>query len=123
MALGAALGWSNLPTVLVSILLAFIFGYTLTLVPLRRAGLAWRSALALAFAADTLSIALMEVVDNAIVLLTPGAMAASLSSLLFWGTLVLSLFVAGVAAYPLNRWLILQGRGHAVVHEHHTGQR
>jgi hypothetical protein len=123
MVLGTALGWSNLRTVLASILLAFIFGYTLTLVPLRRAGLAWRSALGLAFAADTLSIALMEVVDNAIVLLTPGAMAAPLTSLLFWGTLVLSLFIAGVAAYPLNRWLILQGRGHAVVHEHHTGQR
>lgn len=119
MVLGTSLSWSNLATIVVSILLAFVFGYSLTLIPLRRSGLGWSTALGLAFAADTLSITLMEIVDNAIMLLIPGAMDAPLSSPTFWGSLVLALLLAGVAAFPLNRWLILRGRGHAVVHAHH----
>jgi Domain of unknown function (DUF4396) len=116
MVLGTALSWSDLITVVVAVVLAFIFGYALTLIPLRRAGLGWGAALGLAFAADTLSITLMELVDNAIMLLIPGAMDAPVTSSLFWGSLMLALLVAGVAAFPLNRWLILRGRGHAVVH-------
>jgi hypothetical protein len=119
MVLGTALRWPNWVTVAVSVALAFVFGYSLTLLPLRRAGLAWTRALSLAFAADTLSIALMEIVDNVIMLVVPGAMEAPLDSLLFWGALAGSLVLAGVAAFPLNRWLILRGRGHAVVHAVH----
>lgn len=104
------------------LLLAFIFGYSLTLIPLRRAGLTWRTALPLAFAADALSIALMEIIDNAIMVLIPGAMAAQLDSPLFWASLAVALLIAGVAAYPLNRWLILRNRGHAVIHQYHGGQ-
>jgi hypothetical protein len=118
MVLGTALSWSNLATIVVAVALAFVFGYALTLIPLRRSGLAWSTALGLAFAADTLSITLMELVDNAIMLLVPGAMDAPLNSPLFWGSLALALLVAGVAAFPLNLWLILRGRGHAVVHGH-----
>ena len=106
MVIGTALGLSNLRVIGLAIVLAFIFGYSLTLIPLRRAGLPWRTALPLAFAADTLSIGLMEIIDNAIMLLIPGAMAAPLDSLLFWASLALALLVAGIAAYPLNRWLI-----------------
>ncbi len=119
MVLGTAYGWSNLTTILAAVALAFLFGYGLTLVPLRRAGLPWNRALRLAFAADTLSIALMELVDNLIMILIPGAMDAPLGSVLFWGSLFAALLVAGVAAYPLNRWLIGRGRGHAVVHQAH----
>jgi len=122
MVLGTALGWSNWLTVVVSVALAFVFGYSLTLLPLRRAGLAWTKALGLALGADTLSITLMEIVDNAIMLLVPGAMEASLNSLLFWGSLAISLVLAGLAAFPLNRWLILRGRGHAVAHAYHGGR-
>lgn len=99
--------------------LAFVFGYGLTLQPLLSSGIAVRAALGLALAADTLSITVMEIVDNAIVLLIPGAMDAGVTSVLFWGSLALSLAVAGVAAYPVNRWLISRGRGHAVIHGHH----
>jgi hypothetical protein len=122
MVLGTALGWSNWLTVVVSVALAFVFGYSLTLLPLRRAGLAWTKALGFALGADTLSITLMEIVDNAIMLLVPGAMEAPLNSLLFWGSLAISLVLAGLAAFPLNRWLILRGGGHAVVHAHHGGR-
>jgi hypothetical protein len=99
--------------------LAFCFGYSLTLMPLLRGGLALGAALPVAFAADTISIAIMEVVDNAIMLVIPGAMGAGLTNLLFWGSLAVSLLIAGAAALPANRWLIARGRGHAVVHGHH----
>jgi hypothetical protein len=117
MLVGTALGLSNLATVALSIALAFAFGYGLTSVPLLRAGLALGAVVPIALASDTLSIATMEVVDNAIVLAVPGAMSAGLGELLFWGSLAFSLVVAGAFAVPVNRWLIARGRGHAVVHE------
>lgn len=89
------------------------------MVPLIRSGLAYGKVLSLALASDTISITIMEIVDNAIMLLIPGAMAAGLDSLLFWGSLVVALLIAGAAAYPVNRWLIARGRGHAVVHRYH----
>jgi hypothetical protein len=117
MAIGTAAGFSNLGTVLLSIALAFLFGYGLTSLPLLRAGLALSAVIPIALASDTLSITTMEVVDNAIVLAIPGALAAGLGTLLFWGSLSFSLVVAGAFAVPVNRWLIGRGRGHAVVHE------
>lgn len=119
MILGTALGLGNWPTVALSVVLAFFFGYTLTMLPLLRAGLALKTALGLAFASDTVSIAIMEIVDNAIMLVIPGAMTAGLTAPLFWGSLALSLVVAGIAAFPVVRWLISRGRGHAVVHKYH----
>jgi Domain of unknown function (DUF4396) len=119
MVIGTALGWGNLATIALAVVLAFVFGYALTLIPLIRANLAWRTALGLAFASDTASIALMEIVDNAIMLVIPGAMDAGLNSMLFWGSLAVSLVIAGVAAFPLNRWMIARGIGHAVVHKYH----
>jgi len=119
MVIGTALGFSNLATIVLAVVLAFLFGYALTLIPLIRANLAWGSALGLAFAADTASITIMEIVDNAIMLVIPGAMDAGLTSMLFWGSLAFSLVIAGAAAFPVNRWLISRGRGHAVVHQHH----
>jgi hypothetical protein len=121
MVLGTALGWSNGATIVLSVVLAFLFGYGLTMLPLLRSGLALGTAVSLALASDTASIALMEVVDNAIMLLIPGAMHAGLGTALFWGSLLASLLIAGTAAFPLNRWLIVRGRGHAVVHAHHGG--
>jgi len=112
-------GWSNGPSVALAIVLAFGFGYSLTLVPLVRAGLGWRRATRLALAADTLSIVTMEVMDTAVVLVVPGAMAAGLTDALFWTSLAVSLAVAFVVTVPVNRWLIARGRGHAVVHAHH----
>jgi hypothetical protein len=117
MIVGTALGFSNLGTIALSIALAFLFGYGLTSLPLLRAGLALAAVLPLALASDTLSIATMEIVDNAIVLLVPGAMDAGVGDLLFWGSLAFSLAIAGVVAVPVNGWLIARGRGHAVVHE------
>ena len=119
MVIGVGLGWSNLATIVLSVVLAFLFGYSLTLLPLLRAGLAFGTALDLALAADTVSIAVMEVVDNVIMLVVPGAMDAGLAQPLFWTSLALSLVVAGVVAFPVNRWLITRGRGHAVVQRHH----
>jgi hypothetical protein len=119
MVIGTALGWGNFPTLALAVALAFAFGYALTLAPLLRAGLGLRTAVGLALAADTASIAIMEVVDNAVMLAVPGAMDAGLADPLFWGSLVLALAVAAVAAFPVNRWLIARGRGHAVVHAHH----
>jgi hypothetical protein len=119
MVLGTAFGWSNSVTVVASVVLAFATGYALTLRPLFKAGLPWRTALGLAFASDTLSVATMEVVDNLVMLLIPGAMAATLAQPLFWGSLALSLVLAGLAAFPVNRWLIARGKGHAVVHAYH----
>ena len=118
MVVGTALGWGNAPTIVLAVVLAFFFGYALTLIPLRKA-VGLQSALRLALAADTASITVMEIVDNAIMLIIPGAMDAGLASLLFWGSLAFSLAVAAVAAFPVNRWLIARGRGHAVVHPHH----
>ncbi|MGH3092091.1 MAG: DUF4396 domain-containing protein [Gaiellaceae bacterium] len=117
--IGTALGWSNWPTVALAVALAFVFGYSFTMVPLLRGGLVLGTAVGLALAADTLSIAVMEIVDNAIILAVPGAMEAGLTSLLFWGSLALALAIAFVAAFPVNRYLIARGRGHAVVHAHH----
>jgi hypothetical protein len=117
--IGTALGWRALPTIVLAIVLAFLFGYSLTMAPLLRGGLALGAAVPIALAADTISISIMELVDNAIILVLPGAMDAGLTELLFWGSLAFSLLVAGAAAYPANRWLIARGRGHAVVHEHH----
>ena len=119
MVLGTALGWSNWPTVALAVVLAFLFGYAMTLVPLRRAGMAWSTALGLAFASDTVSMAVMELVDNAIILMIPGAMDAGLADSLFWGSLVIAMILAGLAAFPVNRWLIARGKGHALVHAHH----
>jgi Domain of unknown function (DUF4396) len=117
MAIGTALGFSDLGTVALAVGLAFLFGYTLTSLPLLRAGLALSAVVPIALAADTLSIALMELVDNAIMLLIPGAMEAGLGDVLFWGSLSFALAIAGAAAFPLNRWLIARGKGHTAVHE------
>lgn len=119
MVIGTALSWRNLATVVLSVVLAFFFGYALTVRPLLRAGIATGTVLRLAFASDTASIAIMEVVDNALMLVIPGAMQAPLDSGLFWGSLALSLLLAASAAFPVNRWLISRGRGHAVVHRYH----
>jgi hypothetical protein len=119
MVIGTALGLSNLQTIGLAIVLAFISGYALTMLPLLKAGMGLAGASRLALAADTASIAIMEVVDNAVMLLIPGAMDAGLSSPLFWGSLAVALVIAGVAAYPVNRWLIARGAGHAKVHVHH----
>ena len=120
MVLGTALGWGNAPTIALSVALAFLFGYGLTMRPLLASGLTSPVVLKLAFASDTVSITIMEIVDNAIMLLIPGAMEAGLDSGRFWASLVLSLLVAGAAAFPVNRWMIARGRGHAVVHRHHS---
>jgi hypothetical protein len=119
MVIGIALGWGNGATIALAVVLAFMFGYALTLLPLLRA-MSVGSALKLALAADTASITVMEIVDNAIMLVIPGAMEAGLTTLIFWGSLAFSLAVAGVAAFPVNRWLIARGKGHAVVHAHHA---
>src|SRR3712207_264376 len=119
--IGTILGWGNLATIALAVVLAFFFGYSLTMVPLLRSGLALATVLPVAFAADTLSITVMEVVDNLIILIIPGAMEAGLGSLLFWGSLGFALAVAFVAAFPVNRYLIVRGRGHAVVHQYHHG--
>ncbi len=117
--IGVWLEWSNTASILIAVVLAFFFGYSLTLWPLLSGGVAFREALTVALASDTLSITVMEVVDNVVVLVIPGAMDAGLSSLLFWGSLALSLAVAFVAALPVNRWLISRGSGHARVHHSH----
>jgi hypothetical protein len=119
MVIGTATGMSNAATVVLSIALAFVFGYALTMRGVLRSGLPFAQALKVALAADTVSIAVMEVVDNAVVLAVPGAMDAGLTSALFWGSLVGSLAIAFVVTTPVNRWLIARGRGHAVVHERH----
>jgi hypothetical protein len=119
--IGTILGWGSVAIIALAVVLAFFFGYSLTMLPLLRSGLALATVLPIAFAADTLSITVMEIVDNLIILIIPGAMEAGLTSLLFWGSLALALAVAFVAAFPLNRWLIARGRGHAVVHQYHGG--
>lgn len=117
--IGTALGWGNWETIVLAIALAYVFGYALTMVPLVRAGLALTAALPLAFASDTVSIAVMEFVDNVVLLLIPGAMEAGLDDALFWASLAFALVLAGIAAFPVNRYLIARGKGHAVVHAHH----
>jgi hypothetical protein len=112
------LGWHDVPSIALAVVLAFAFGYALTLQPLFASGMDVGRAMRLAFAADTLSITVMEIVDNAIVLAVPGAMDAGITDGLFWGSLIVSLAVAGLAAFPVNRWLIARGQGHAVVHGH-----
>jgi len=121
MVLATAFGWGNALSIAVAIVLAFFFGYSLTISPVLRAGVSFRRALPIAFASDTLSITTMEIVDNAFILIVPGAIAAELTDGLFWWSLATSLVIAFVAAVPVNRWLIARGRGHAVVHEYHHG--
>jgi Domain of unknown function (DUF4396) len=116
-AIGTALGWSDLATILLAIALAFLFGYSLTSLPLLRAGFAFAAVVPIALASDTLSIAVMEIVDNVILVVIPGAMDAGLGDVLFWGSLSVALVIAGAFALPVNRWLIARGKGHAVVHE------
>jgi hypothetical protein len=117
--IGTALGWSNFSTIVLAIVLAFVFGYSLTIAPVLKAGLGLSAALGVALAADTLSITVMEIVDNAVLLLIPGAMDAGLASPLFWGSLAVALLVAFVVTVPVNRALIARGRGHAVAHRYH----
>lgn len=119
MVVGTALGWSDLQTIVLAVALAFVFGYAFTVTPVMRSGLSLRAAIPVALAADTLSITVMEVVDNAIMLAVPGAMDAHLDSWLFWGALAVALAVAFVVTVPVNRWLIGRGKGHAVVHRFH----
>ena len=119
MVISTAFGLSNAVSIILSIALAFLFGYGLTLRPVLMAGIPFRRAAGLAFASDTLSITTMELVDNAFILLVPGAIAAGLTDSLFWWSLLVSLVIAFVVTVPVNRWLIGRGRGHAVLHELH----
>jgi hypothetical protein len=119
MAIATALGWGNLASIALAVGLAFVFGYTLTLLPVLRAAVPMRRAVSLAFASDTASIAVMEAVDNGFILIVPGAIEAGLDEALFWWSLLLGFVIAFFFAFPLNRWLIARGKGHAVVHAHH----
>jgi len=112
-------GWSNGASIVLAIVLAFFFGYSLTIIPVLRSGIALKTAIGVALAADTVSILTMEIVDNAVVLAVPGAMEAGLTDWLFWASLALSLLVAFAITVPVNRALIARGRGHAVVHQYH----
>jgi uncharacterized protein DUF4396 len=118
MVVSTGLGWGSVASIAISILLAFCFGYALTLRSVLRAAIPLRRALSLVLASDTVSITTMEIVDNAFIVVVPGALAAGLADRLFWWSLALSLAIAFVVALPVNRWLIARGRGHAVVHEH-----
>ena len=119
MVISTALGWHNAASIALSIALAFFFGYTLAIRPVLAAGLSFRQALGVALAADTVSIAVMELVDNAGLLVIPGAMDAGVADWLFWGSLVASLAIAFVVTVPVNRWMIARGKGHAVAHQYH----
>ncbi|MEV6968773.1 DUF4396 domain-containing protein [Hamadaea sp. NPDC051192] len=119
MVLGTAFGLHNAATVVLSVALAFVFGYALTMRGVLRAGVDWRTAVKVALAADTVSIAVMELLDNTVMVTVPGAMDAGLTSALFWGALAFSLVVAFLVTTPVNRWLIGRGKGHAVVHQYH----
>jgi hypothetical protein len=119
MVIGTAAGWANAPTIVISIVLAFVFGYSLTMRGVLRAGVGFRQAVRVALAADTVSIIVMEIVDNGVLVAVPGAMDAGLATWLFWASLAFSLAVAFVVTLPVNRWMIGRGRGHAVVHEYH----
>jgi hypothetical protein len=119
-AIGTAIGLGNFETIALAIGLAFLFGYGLTSLPLLRAGMALGAVVPIALASDTVSIGVMELVDNAIILLIPGAMEAGLADIGFWAALAVALLIAGAVAWPVNRWLIARGKGHAVVHRHHA---
>ncbi|KWT60334.1 hypothetical protein ADL21_19115 [Streptomyces albus subsp. albus] len=119
MVVGTALSWHNAPTMVLAVVLAFFFGYALTLRGVLRSGLGLRTAVRVALAADTLSIAVMELIDNGVIALIPGALDAALSDALFWWTLALSLALAFVVTTPVNRWMISRGKGHAVAHRYH----
>lgn len=119
MVISSALNWPAFPSIVLSVVLAFTFGYAFSMTPLLRNGVALRKALTLVLAADTLSIAVMEIVDNIFILLVPGAIHAGLDTALFWVSLALSLVAAFLAAFPVNKYLISRGMGHAVVHEYH----
>jgi hypothetical protein len=119
MVLGTAWGLSNGATIALAVFLAFAFGYAFTFFPMLRSGMALRTAIGVTLAADTASITVMEIVDNAIMSVIPGAMTAGLDQTLFWGALAVSLVIAGVAAFPLNRFLIQRGKGHALAHAAH----
>ena len=119
MVISTAFGWGNFAAIVLSIILAFFFGYALTMRPLLASGLSLGRATRLALSADTVSITVMEITDNAILLVIPAAMDAQLNEPLFWGSLALSLAIAGVVAFPVNRWMIGRGQGHAVVHGAH----
>jgi hypothetical protein len=121
MVIATALGWHDLPSIVLAIVLAFAFGYALTIRQLLAAGVPFGRAARTALASDTVSITVMEIVDSLIVIAIPGAMAAGLGDALFWGSLAFSLLVAFIVALPVNRWLIARGRGHAVMHAHHGG--
>ena len=123
MVLATALGWGDVLSIAVAVLLAFAFGYSLTMLAVLRAGVPVRRAIRVAFASDTVSIATMELVDNAFIVIVPGALAAGLTDPLFWWSLLASLAIAFVVTVPVNRWLIGRGRGHAVVHEYHHSHR
>jgi hypothetical protein len=119
MVIGTALGLHNVTTIVLAIILAFVFGYALTMRGVLRAGVGFRTALGVALAADTVSIAVMEVLDNTVMIVVPGAMDAGLGSVLFWGALAFSLIVAFILTTPVNKWMISRGKGHAVVHHYH----
>lgn len=119
MVIGTALGWHDVATIALAVGLAFLFGYSLTFWPIRRSGIPFKKAIKTTLAADTISIASMEIIDNAIMVIIPGAMTAGLASGLFWGSLGFSLLVAFIITVPINRLLIKRGLGHALVHEHH----
>ena len=120
LAIATAFGWGNVASIALAVALAFVFGYAFTLVPLKRSGIALGAALGLAFAADTVSISIMELIDNTVIVLIPGAMEAGLGDGRFWWALALGLAIAFVVALPVNRWLIGRGRGHAKVHGAHA---
>jgi Domain of unknown function (DUF4396) len=113
-------GLGNFASIALAIVLAFFFGYGLTSLPLLRSGMSVRQVAPLAFASDTASITTMEIVDNLFILIVPGAIAAGLGDALFWWSLIVGLLIAGAVAYPVNRWLLARGRGHAVVHHAHS---
>ncbi|MPY63616.1 DUF4396 domain-containing protein [Streptomyces spongiae] len=119
MVIGTAFAWHNVPTMILAIVLAFVFGYSFTLYAVTKAGLPLKAAIGVALAADTVSIAVMELVDNGVILLVPGAMDAHLADALFWGALALAFAVAFLVTTPVNKWMIGRGRGHAVVHQYH----
>jgi hypothetical protein len=119
MVIGTALGWSTVPTVILAVALAFLFGYSLTIGPVLRAGVAFKAAIGVALAADTVSITVMEIADNAFMVAIPGAMEAGLANWVFWTSLAASLVLAFVLTVPVNKWLIGRGKGHAVVHKYH----
>ena len=123
LALATWWGWSNGPSIALAVVLAFVFGYAFTVVPVLRTGMTLRRAVAVALAADTVSILTMEIVDNVVVVAVPGAMDAGLGDALFWGSLAVALVIAFVVTVPVNRALIARGKGHAVVHAHHQAHQ